>query len=173
VIHPPGACNGNIREIFNAQKAAPRRMERRNSASKAGACESFHKSSLRLPDTLRILRGTVRNMAVILSLSLPILALSACGPRITGANIDVVNEQRGTLEKVGKGISPKEVESILGQPNKSETTRLPLETQKKEVDVARYYYEQDGQTMVLHFVDNKLINQAEWSGAAAQKGLNK
>lgn len=98
-------------------------------------------------------------MTASVLLSIPLLALlPGCGPRITDANIGVVNRQREALEKVGKGISPKEVESILGQPANIETTKLPLETQKKEVDVVRYYYEQDGETVVLHFVDNKLVS---------------
>lgn len=85
-------------------------------------------------------------------------ALSACGRRFTNDNLRVVDEQRIKLEKASKGLSPKEVESILGQPTRSETTRLPLETQKKEIEVVRYFYKQDGETVELHFVDNKLIN---------------
>ena len=92
---------------------------------------------------------------LIISIS---FALLACGPRITNANLEAVESQRVALEKLNKGISPKEVESILGQPTRSETTQLPLETQKKEVDVVRYFYEQDGQTVALHFVDGKLIS---------------
>ncbi len=85
-------------------------------------------------------------------------ALSGCGPRITNANIDVVNAEFQVGEKTGKGgVSPKEVESILGQPARIETKMLPLETQKKEVEVTRYYYQQDGGTVELHFFDNKLI----------------
>ena len=41
------------------------------------------------------------------------LAFTACGPRITNQNLEVVENQRQGLEKLGKGISPKEVESIL------------------------------------------------------------
>jgi hypothetical protein len=105
-------------------------------------------------------------MTASVLLSIPLAASSGCGPRITDANVAVVNRQRIALERVGKGISPKEVESILGQPAKVETTKLPLETQKKEVDVVRYFYTQDGQTMVLHFVDNKLVSEATPFGQA-------
>ena len=98
-------------------------------------------------------------MTLTVLLSIPIFALQGCGPHLTNANIDVVNKQREALEKVGKGISPKEVESILGQPTQIESTKLPLETQKKEVDVVRYFYKQDGETVVLHFVDNKLVSE--------------
>lgn len=103
-------------------------------------------------------------MTVTVLLSIPFLAFVGCGPHITNANIDVVNKQREALEKVGKGISPKEVESILGQPNQIEATKLPLETQKKEVDVVRYFYQQDGETVVLHFVDNKLVSEVPGFG---------
>ena len=97
-------------------------------------------------------------MAVSLLVFTLSTALSGCGPRITNANIDVVNKEFQAGEKTGKGgVSPKEVESILGQPTKVETKTLAMETQKKEVEVTRYYYKQDGQTVELHFFDNKLI----------------
>ena len=124
---------------------------------RADPCEIFHKFALQPPEPLLILAGTVRHMAACSSFFA--LALASCGPRITDENLKVVDEQRIKLEELGKGLSPKEVESILGQPTRAETRRLPLETQKKEVDVVRYYYEQDGKSVELHFVDNKLINE--------------
>ena len=108
---------------------------------------------------LRILRDTVRHMVASLYFIAATLALSACGPRLTNANLQVVDAQRVKLEGLGKGLSPKEVESILGQPARVEATKLSLETQKKEVDVVRYYYQQGEETMELHFVDNKLISE--------------
>lgn len=99
--------------------------------------------------------------ALILSFS---LAFSACGPRITNANLNEVEKERTTREALGKGISPKEVESILGQPTRTEATKLPLETQKKEVEVVRYYYAQDGEEVALHFVDGKLISPVQLLG---------
>lgn len=88
------------------------------------------------------------------------VAFAGCGPRITNANIDVVNKEFQAAEKAGKGgVSLKEVESILGQPTHIETTTLPLESQKKEVEVVRYYYQQDGQTVELHFFNNRLIGR--------------
>ena len=69
-----------------------------------------------------------------------------------------------TRETSGKGISPKEVESILGQPTRMESTKLPLETQKKEVEVVRYFYNQDGEEIALHFVDGKLISPVQMLG---------
>lgn len=88
------------------------------------------------------------------------LVFSACGPRFSNENIDVVNRELSSAEKLGKGgVSPKEVESVLGPPKRMEAYRLELETQKKELDGVRYYYEQDGQTLELHFLDNKLISK--------------
>jgi hypothetical protein len=98
-------------------------------------------------------------MVVLPFLTASTFALCACGPRITNANLQVVDEQRIKLDSQGKGLSPKEVESILGQPTRQEITKLPLETQKKEVDVVRYFYEQDGDIIELHFVDHKLISE--------------
>ncbi len=95
------------------------------------------------------------------------LALVACGPRITNANLNEVERERTTRENLGKGISPKEVESILGQPSRTESTTLPLETQKKEVEVVRYFYQQDGEEIALHFVDGKLISPVQMLGHAA------
>jgi hypothetical protein len=85
---------------------------------------------------------------------------AGCGQRFNNDNLEVVNRGFDTAERIGKGgVSPKEVESILGPPKRVETYRLELETQKKELDGVRYYYEQDGQTLELHFLDNKLISK--------------
>ena len=70
-----------------------------------------------------------------------------------------MNQQKSALEKIGKGLSPKEVESILGQPTRVEKFEIPLETRKPTLDGVRYFYEQGGQTLDLHFVDNKLISK--------------
>lgn len=107
---------------------------------------------------VRILSATVRHMAFTAALSFFAFAFGACGPRITNQNLAVVNQQRAALEKVGKGLSPKEVESILGQPARIETFKIPLETQKSVLDGTRYFYKQGDETLELHFVDNKLIS---------------
>ncbi len=112
----------------------------------------------------------MRRISATTSFSILALALTGCGPNITDANIEVVNKQRESLDKAGKGISPKEVEAILGPPTKSHTAKLALETQKKEVDVVRYDYKQEGQTIELHFLDNKLINEVPKLHAAGQPG---
>ena len=107
---------------------------------------------------IRILSTIVRHMAFTAAFLLLVFAFCACGPRITNQNVAVVNRQRTALEKVGKGLSPKEVESILGQPIRTETFKIPLETQKPLLDGVRYFYQEGGQTLELHFVDNKLIS---------------
>ena len=106
-------------------------------------------------------------MAASLFLFPVLLALSACGPRITNDNLAVVNRQRLALETAGtgKGLSPKEVESILGQPTRIESFKIPLETQKPFLDGIRYTYVQDGEEITLHFVDNKLISAVPMFGA--------
>jgi hypothetical protein len=161
-----------LRKIFGASgtllgNGAASRATRRAESTvpeekplQTGLCEIFHKFALRAPKPLRILRGTVRHMVPTLSLIAISAAFTACGPTITNENLKVVDDQRAKLEVLGKGLSPKEVESILGQPKRVQTTRLALETQKKEVDVVRYYYQQDGEEIELHFVDNKLIHNA-------------
>ena len=112
-------------------------------------------------------------MAFTAALSFFALAFGACGPRITNQNVDVVNQQRVALEKVGKGLSPKEVESILGQPARIETFKIPIETQRPNLDGVRYFYEQDGETLELHFVDNKLISNIPPLGPKAAPAATK
>lgn len=97
-------------------------------------------------------------MAFPAVISLFVFAFGACGPRITNQNVAVVNRQRTALEKAGKGLSPKEVESILGQPARVENFKIALETQKPFLDGVRYFYQQGTDTLELHFVDNKLIS---------------
>ena len=98
-------------------------------------------------------------MALIAISPILVFALAACGPRITNQNLQVVNDQRIALEKAGKGLSPKEVESILGLPKRMETFKMEVQTRKPVLDGIRYFYEQDGQTIELHFVDGKLISE--------------
>ncbi len=106
-----------------------------------------------------------------ITILLPIaLVLSACGQRFSNANIDVVNrelERANTAAEKGikeNGVTPKLVESILGPPKSIESHKLDLETQKKEVEVVRYTYVQDGETLELHFFDNKLISSVPHLG---------
>ena len=96
------------------------------------------------------------------------LLLAGCGPSISNSNLEVVNNEFESSDAAKGGVSPKEVESILGPPKRVEAYRLELETQKKELDGLRYYYEQDGQTIELHFLDNKLISKVPMLNAPAQ-----
>jgi hypothetical protein len=111
----------------------------------------------------------ISGTALLLGISMS--AFCSCKPDISQANIDAVNSRFEKLDKSGKrSLSPKEVESILGQPDRVENATIELETQKKEVGVTRYYYQQDGKTIELHFFDNKLINPVPgWNEKPAQE----
>jgi hypothetical protein len=107
--------------------------------------------------------------------SLLVVFFSACGNRITDANIDAVNFEFERAEKPAradgdKGVSPKEVESILGVPSKVENFKMEVQTRKPIVEGVRYIYEQNGESIVLHFVDNKLISKAPHFGEAQMRG---
>lgn len=93
-----------------------------------------------------------------LLLSIPLIALVACGPTVTNENITAVNDQFEALEKSGKALSIKEVESMLGPPSRVETFPIEMRT-VKELPGVRYYYKQGETTVELHFIDNKLIRR--------------
>lgn len=118
----------------------------------------------------------------MLQLCCAALCLSACRPRITNDNLSVVNHEyerseemlrRGNKDGSPVGVSPKEVESILGPPAEIHVHKLPLETQKKEVEVVRYVYRQDGQAIEVHFFDNKLIGKVDLLEKTGQVVLDK
>ncbi len=75
--------------------------------------------------------------------------LPACQRHLSDANLNCVKMD----------MSPKEVESILGQPTRQELHEMPLQADVKMLPVQRYIYEQNGKTVVIHFVDGKLIGQ--------------
>ena len=77
------------------------------------------------------------------------LVLPGCKRKLTDSNLGCVK-----LE-----MNPKEVESIMGQPTQVETRTMELQSDVKTLPVVRYVYEQNGKTVVLHFVDGKLIGQ--------------
>ena len=101
-----------------------------------------------------MLRATVRSMPASVLFSTLILGFSACGPRVTNRNIDALNAQIDT----GRTLSLKEVEAILGQPTRQETYQIEQQT-VRELPMVRYYYVENGQTVELHFIDNKLQNR--------------
>ena len=65
------------------------------------------------------------------------------------------------LAQVKINMTQKEVESILGNPDKTEKVDLELETQKKTMAITRYFYNHDGETVFLHFQNGRLINEPE------------
>ena len=65
------------------------------------------------------------------------------------------------LEQLKPNMSQKEVESIIGNPDRIEKVDLELETQKKTMSITRYFYNQKGQTIVLQFQNGRLINTPE------------
>jgi hypothetical protein len=88
--------------------------------------------------------------------------MTGCERRITSANIEVANRQQEIAAKRGvrsaqvkEGLSLKEVESILGQPVRVETEKRPILVQKN-LEVTHWYYDQDGRTIELLFVDGNL-----------------
>lgn len=91
-----------------------------------------------------------------------VLLTTSCKPKISDANIEAVNQRYIKAELQERGsLSPKEVESILGPPDQTESTTIELETQKKQVPVTRFIYEQNGKQIELHFIDNKLIDKIQ------------
>lgn len=124
------------------------------------ACEKFHKFSLRVCGAVRTLFANVRSLPATAFLLSCALGLCACGPRVADRNIDAVNRLYDQARKNGKELSPKEVEAVLGPPSSMEPFHFELET-PKELQGVRYYYKQDGHTIELHFVDNKLINKID------------
>ncbi len=91
-----------------------------------------------------------------------ILLATSCKPKISDSNVEAVNQRyvKSELQERG-GLSPKEVESILGPPDQTESTTIELETQKKQVPVTRFIYQQNGKQIELHFIDNKLIDKIQ------------
>jgi hypothetical protein len=101
-----------------------------------------------------MLRGNVRSMPASVLFFTLILGLTACGPRVTNRNIDAVNAQFDS----GRSVSLKEVEAILGQPTRQEAHKIEQQT-IRELPMVRYYYVENGHTVELHFIDNKLQNR--------------
>lgn len=79
---------------------------------------------------------------------LKIRAFSGCGKRITDANLD----------RVKSDMSTKEVESILGPPTRAESPPELKSQEVKRLTVTRYVYEQNGQTVELTFVGDRLAS---------------
>ena len=91
------------------------------------------------------------------------IGFAACGPQVANRNIEALNQLYDAAERSGKSLSIKEVEAMLGQPKKVESFPIEMQT-TKELPGVRYYYEQDGHTVELHFIDNKLIRRVQLFG---------
>ena len=103
-------------------------------------------------------------MLISVLLSSLACGFASCRPHVTNRNIDALNHLYENAEKNGKSVSIKEVESMLGQPLKIESFPIEMKT-TKELPVVRYYYQQEGQTVELHFIENKLIRRVQHFGA--------
>ena len=92
----------------------------------------------------------MRRGALILAVA-ALLATAGCEREFANRN----------LEQLKLNMSPKEVESIIGNPDRTEKAELELETQRKAVTITRYFYNHKGQTIVLQFQNGRLINTPE------------
>ena len=91
-----------------------------------------------------------------------LFASAGCEKRVESANIDVVNRQQtsaqkrpSTVENVQEGLTMKEVEAVLGSPDKVKVGKLSLPVQKDFV-LTTWTYQQDGKDVEMSFIDGKL-----------------
>jgi hypothetical protein len=104
---------------------------------------------------------------VIFTLAAAVFAtgLSGCEKRIEVANIDTINRMQEAAAKGSRGLTPKEVESVLGQPDKVEKFTLTRPA-VKEFAGQRMTYTQPGQPPItLHFVEGQLVRDVPHFGA--------
>ena len=90
----------------------------------------------------------IRTAGLVAGLS-ALFALGGCKREIANRN----------LEQVKKNMSPKEVETILGQPDT--TDRKDDDVEKRNTGKLTYYYVQDGQRIVLEFQNGRLIREPD------------
>ena len=76
-----------------------------------------------------------------------VLMLPGCKRKLTDANLNCIKDD----------MNPKEVESILGQPTLTTNKEIALQTTAKTLTAQNYIYQQDGKTVVIYFVDGKLV----------------
>ena len=87
-----------------------------------------------------------------------LILVSAAMLATTGCEREFANRN---LEQLKPNMSQKEVESIIGNPDRIEKADLELETQKKTMSITRYFYNQKGQTIVLQFQNGRLMTTPE------------
>jgi|GEM_PF-1233060 len=74
------------------------------------------------------------------------LILAACSRNLSDANLRAVKAE----------MSAKEVESILGQPDRIETAPEEAEEVVRQLPVTRYLYQQNGRDVELTFINGRL-----------------
>jgi hypothetical protein len=77
---------------------------------------------------------------------------------LTGCKREIANRN---LEQVKKNMSPKEVETILGQPDSTDRKDDDGDGEKRNTGLLTYYYLQDGQKIALQFQNGHLIREPE------------
>jgi len=78
-----------------------------------------------------------------------LLGFAGCSRNISNAN----------LNQVKPDMNSKEVESILGPPTRTESSPEPkTEEVTKKVTVTHYFYEQNGHTVELTFIGDRLAS---------------
>ena len=111
----------------------------------------------------------VSRMAATFTLTIlaPLLAFTGCEKRVSVENIETVNRQQevaakraGRLEQVQAGLTMKEVESILGAPDKVAQGKIGVEV-KKDFALTTWTYRQDGKKIELSFIDGKLQGKVQ------------
>jgi hypothetical protein len=90
------------------------------------------------------LSGFSKLLPVIASL----LVLTSCGRRVTDTN----------LREIKPDMSAKEVESILGPPTRADNPHELTLQRQLTLPVTRYFYDQNGTTVELTFVGDKLAS---------------
>jgi|GEM_PF-3798615 len=92
-----------------------------------------------------------------------VICLPGCEQRISSENIDMANRQQEAAQRkaqkwtgVSEGLTEKEVESILGQPETRRVGKSVQINQPVEIPTVTYVYRQDGQAIELSFLDGKL-----------------
>jgi hypothetical protein len=92
-----------------------------------------------------------------------VFASAGCERRISAENIDAANKLQDAAQQrkskwpgVNEGMTEKEVESILGQPELRKAGKSVEINQPVEIPTTTYIYRQDGQTIELSFLDGKL-----------------
>ncbi len=87
---------------------------------------------------------------------------TGCEKRVSVENLETLNRQQevamkraGRVEQVTEGLTMKEVESVLGAPEKMTQGKIGVEV-KKDFALTTWTYRQDGKKIELSFIDGKL-----------------